>query len=171
MLWLQSKTRRSLLHYPEAIYLFSFLKVGVVMTGMFAGVFLLYTNGLLIRQRKKELGLYTIFGLEKKHIAKVLMLESLLLTTTGLVAGIVLGIVLGKLFFLVLLKLLHLDSGLTFQFLTEALMQTGICFIVIGVFILFYNLFSVMKAKPVELLYAAHKGGQLPFFCMGKSLF
>ena len=143
---------------PGSYIFVQFLKVGVVMTGIFAGVFLLYTNGLLIRQRKKELGLYTIFGLEKKHIAKVLILESMLLTTAGLVAGIVLGIVLGKLFFLVLLKLLHLDSGLTFQFLTEALVQTGICFIVIGVFILFYNLFSVMKAKPVELLYAAHKG-------------
>ena len=143
---------------PGSYIFVQFLKVGVVMTGIFAGVFLLYTNGLLIRQRKKELGLYTIFGLEKKHIAKVLILESMLLTTAGLVAGIVLGIVLGKLFFLVLLKFLHLDSGLTFQFLTEALVQTSICFIVIGVFILFYNLFSVMKAKPVELLYAAHKG-------------
>ena len=112
---------------PGSYIFVQFLKVGVVMTGIFAGVFLLYTNGLLIRQRKKELGLYTIFGLEKKHIAKVLILESMLLTTAGLVAGIVLGIVLGKLFFLVLLKLLHLDSGLTFQFLTEALMQTGIC--------------------------------------------
>ena len=150
---------------PGSYIFVQFLKVGVVMTGMFAGVFLLYTNGLLIRQRKKELGLYTIFGLEKKHIAKVLMLESLLLTTTGLVAGIVLG----KLFFLVLLKLLHLDSGLTFQFLTEALMQTGICFIVIGVFILFYNLFSVMKAKPVELLYAAHKGDNYHSFVWVKA--
>ena len=154
---------------PGSYIFVQFLKVGVVMTGMFAGVFLLYTNGLLIRQRKKELGLYTIFGLEKKHIAKVLMLESLLLTTAGLVAGIVLGIVLGKLFFLVLLKLLHLDSGLAFQFLTEALMQTGICFIVIGVFILFYNLFSVMKAKPVELLYAAHKGDNYHSFVWVKA--
>ena len=154
---------------PGSYIFVQFLKVGVVMTGMFAGVFLLYTNGLLIRQRKKELGLYTIFGLEKKHIAKVLMLESLLLTTAGLVAGIVLGIVLGKLFFLVLLKLLHLDSGLTFRFLTEALMQTGICFIVIGVFILFYNLFSVMKAKPVELLYAAHKGDNYHSFVWVKA--
>ena len=154
---------------PGSYIFVQFLKVGVVMTGMFAGVFLLYTNGLLIRQRKKELGLYTIFGLEKKHIAKVLMLESLLLTTAGLVAGIVLGIALGKLFFLVLLKLLHLDSGLTFQFLTEALMQTGICFIVIGVFILFYNLFSVMKAKPVELLYAAHKGDNYHSFVWVKA--
>ena len=154
---------------PGSYIFVQFLKVGVVMTGIFAGVFLLYTNGLLIRQRKKELGLYTIFGLEKKHIAKVLILESMLLTTAGLVAGIVLGIVLGKLFFLVLLKLLHLDSGLTFQFLTEALMQTGICFIVIGVFILFYNLFSVMKAKPVELLYAAHKGDNYHSFVWVKA--
>lgn len=143
---------------PGSYVFVQFLKVGVVMTGLFAGVFLLYTNGLLIRQRKKELGLYSIFGLEKKHIARILCYESLLLTVAGLVAGIALGVVLGKLFFLILLKLLHLDSGLTFQLLTEALMQTGICFIFIGVLILFYNLLSVIKAKPVELLYASHKG-------------
>ncbi len=155
---------------PGSYIFVQFLKVGVVMTGMFVGVFLLYTNGLLIRQRKKELGLYTIFGLEKKHIAKVLMLESLLLTAAGLVAGILSGVVLGKLFFLILLKLLHLDSGLAFQFLTKAAMQTSICFIIIGVLILFYNLFSVMKAKPVELLYADHKGDDYHSFVCLKAL-
>ncbi len=155
---------------PGSYIFVQFLKVGVVMTGMFVGVFLLYTNGLLIRQRKKELGLYTIFGLEKKHIAKVLMLESLLLTAAGLVAGILSGMVLGKLFFLILLKLLHLDSGLAFQFLTKAAMQTSICFIIIGVLILFYNLFSVMKAKPVELLYADHKGDDYHSFVWLKAL-
>ena len=155
---------------PGSYIFVQFLKVGVVMTGMFVGVFLLYTNGLLIRQRKKELGLYTIFGLEKKHIAKVLMLESLLLTAAGLVAGILSGVVLGKLFFLILLKLLHLDSGLAFQFLTKAAMQTSICFIIIGVLILFYNLFSVMKAKPVELLYADHKGDDYYSFVWLKAL-
>ena len=155
---------------PGSYIFVQFLKVGVVMTGMFAGVFLLYTNGLLIRQRKKELGLYTIFGLEKKHIAKVLMLESLLLTAAGLVAGILSGVVLGKLFFLILLKLLHLGSGLAFQFLTKAAMQTSICFIIIGVLILFYNLFSVMKAKPVELLYADHKGDDYHSFVWLKAL-
>ncbi len=155
---------------PGSYIFVQFLKVGVVMTGMFVGVFLLYTNGLLIRQRKKELGLYTIFGLEKKHIAKVLMLESLLLTAAGLVAGILSGVVLGKLFFLILLKLLHLDSGFAFQFLTKAAMQTSICFIIIGVLILFYNLFSVMKAKPVELLYADHKGDDYHSFVWLKAL-
>ncbi|MCM1212561.1 MAG: ABC transporter permease [Blautia sp.] len=156
---------------PGSYIFVEFIKVGVVMTGLFAGVFLLYTNGLLIRQRKKELGLYNIFGLEKKHIAKVLMLESLLLTTGGLVAGIVFEVFLGKLFFLILLKLLHLDSGLVFQFSTEAIWQTIICFIMIGVIILLYNLFSVIRAKPVELLYAAHKGDTYHSFVAVKAIF
>ena len=60
---------------PGSYIFVQFLKVGVVMTGMFAGVFLLYTNGLLIRQRKKELGLYAIFGLEKNNIAKEIGIE------------------------------------------------------------------------------------------------
>ena len=125
---------------PGSYIFVQFIKVGVIMTGLFAGVFLLYTNGLLIRQRKKELGLYNIFGLEKKHIAKVLMLESLLLTAAGLIAGIILGVFLGKLFFLILLKLLHLDSGLAFQFGIEALTQTIAWFVVIGILILLYKI-------------------------------
>lgn len=143
---------------PGSYIFVQFLKVGVVITGLFAGVFLLYTDQLLIRQRKKELGLYNIFGLEKKHIARVLCYESLLLTVVGLLIGITLGVCLGKVFFLVLLKLFHLDSGLAFHFVKSAFMQTIICFAVIGLLILLYNLISVGKAKPVELLYAANKG-------------
>ncbi|MCM1221801.1 MAG: ABC transporter permease [Lachnospiraceae bacterium] len=156
---------------PGSYIFVELIKVGVVMTGLFAGVFLLYTNGLLIRQRKKELGLYHIFGLEKKHIAKVLMLESLLLTAAGLTMGIILGVFLGKLFFLILLKLLHLDSGLAFRFGIEALAQTIAWFVVIGILILLYNLFSVIRAKPVELLYAAHKGDTYHSFVAVKAVF
>ena len=155
---------------PGSYIFIQFLKIGVVLTGLFAGVFLLYTNQLLIRQRKKELGLYSIFGLEKKHITRILCYENLLLTATGLVTGTILGMCLGKMFFLILLKLLHLDSGLTFQFSTAALTQTAVCFSVIGILILLYNLFSVRKAKPVELLYADRKGDTYRSFVVLKAL-
>lgn len=154
---------------PGSYIFIQFLKTGVVLTGLFAGIFLLYTNQLLIRQRKKELGLYSIFGLEKKHIARILCCENLLLTAAGLVAGIILGMCLGKMFFLILLKLLCLDSGLTFQFSTSALQQTAVCFAVIGILILLYNLFSVGKAKPVELLYADRKGDSYHSFVVLKA--
>jgi len=70
-----------------------------------------------------------------------------------------------------LLKLLHLDSGLAFQFGIEALTQTIAWFVVIGILILLYNLFSVIKAKPVELLYAAHKGDTYHSFVVIKAVF
>ena len=155
---------------PGSYIFIQFLKIGVILTGLFAGVFLLYTNQLLIRQRKKELGLYSIFGLEKKHITRILCYENLLLTAAGLVMGTILGMCLGKMFFLILLKLLHLDSGLTFQFSTAALTQTVVCFSIIGIFILLYNLFSVRKAKPVELLYADRKGDTYRSFVVLKAL-
>lgn len=143
---------------PGSYIFVQFLKVGVVLTGLLAGVFLMYTNQLLLRQRKKELGLYNIFGLEKKHMARVLCCESLLLTAAGIAAGVFLGIALGKLFFLILLKLLHLGSGLAFHFSKAAFIQTIACFAGIGIMILLYNLLAVNRAKPIELLYAAHKG-------------
>lgn len=155
---------------PGSYIFVEFLKVGVVLTGLFAGVFLLYTNQLLIRQRKKELGLYNIFGLEKKHIARVLCYESLTLTVTSLMAGIILGLCLGKMFYLILLKLLHLDSGIAFNFSKLALIQTIVCFTVIGMIILVGNLFSVKKARPIELLYAANKGDTYQSFVALKSI-
>ena len=46
--------------------------LGDIIVALFSVIFLYYTNSFLIKRRKKELGLYNILGLEKRHIAKVL---------------------------------------------------------------------------------------------------
>ena len=45
-------------------------QIGVI--GIFAVIFLFYTNSFIIKRRKKELGIYNILGMEKRHIARVL---------------------------------------------------------------------------------------------------
>ena len=47
------------------------LAMGVFVVGVFVCVFLFYTNSFIMKRRKKELGVYNILGMEKKHIAKV----------------------------------------------------------------------------------------------------
>lgn len=42
---------------------------------IFSIIFLFYTNNFLIKRRTKELGLYNILGMEKKHIYKVIFLK------------------------------------------------------------------------------------------------
>lgn len=155
---------------PGSYVFIQFLEAGVIMTGIFSGVFLLYTNKFLIKQRKKELGLYNIFGLEKKHIAKLLCYEIILISSVGIGIGILLGACLGKIFFLILLKLLRLNSNLTFHFSIQAMIQTIFCFVIIGIIIVIYNIFSVAKSKPVELLYAANKGDNYRSFTKIKAI-
>ena len=49
-----------------------FLALGSVIIGIFAVVFLFYTNSFLLRRRKRELGLFNVLGLEKRHLARVM---------------------------------------------------------------------------------------------------
>lgn len=53
------------------------LLLGVIIVGLFAAIFLFYTNSFIMKRRKRELSVYNILGMEKKHIARVLFLEML----------------------------------------------------------------------------------------------
>ena len=48
------------------------LQVALVVSFIFSGVFLFYTNSFLMKRRKKEIGLYNILGMEKKHISYIM---------------------------------------------------------------------------------------------------
>ena len=71
----------------------AFMRMGVGIIGFFAVLFLFYTNSFLVKRRKKEFGLFNILGMEKRHIARVLLFETLYTIIISLGLGIVLGIV------------------------------------------------------------------------------
>ena len=133
------------------------LGMGTWITGLFAVIFLFYTNSFLMKRRKKELGLYNILGMEKKHIARVICCETLYILLVSLVAGLALGLLLNRLLFLVLLNLLRTDIPLQFEWSEKALATTLILFGVLFFFICLNSLRQIHLAKPIELL----KGGQM----------
>ena len=48
------------------------------LTGGFSLIFLFYTNSFLIKQRKKELGLYQVMGMDKKNLSLMMLWETLI---------------------------------------------------------------------------------------------
>lgn len=84
--------------------------MGTYIIGLFAVIFLIYSNSFLAKRRKKEFGLFQILGMEKKHLAKILFFESLYLWAASLGIGILLGVLLYRLLFLVLMKLTGLNG-------------------------------------------------------------
>ena len=64
--------------------------------GVFALIFLFYTNSFLTRRRKKEFGLYNILGMGKKNLIRVLAWESLMTAGISIGCGLLSGIVFSK---------------------------------------------------------------------------
>ncbi len=137
--------------------LITILNLGNIVIGIFSLIFLFYTNSFLIKRRKNEFGLFNILGMEKKHIAKIIVWETCIVTVTSLVLGIVSGIVVGKLMFLLLNYILHFEIPLTYFVSIKSLGITLVLFIGIFVLTLLNNLRQIHLAKPIELL----RGGQV----------
>ena len=92
----------------------SMMGLGVFVIGLFAVLFLFYTNSFIIKRRKKELGLYNILGMEKRHIAHILFRETLLIAVCSLALGLGLGIVFSRVLFWLLGLLLGTDLAVAF---------------------------------------------------------
>lgn len=133
------------------------MHMGVIIVGLFSVIFLYYTNSFLIKRRKKELGLYNILGLEKRHIAAVLTLETVLSALLSIGSGLIIGVLLDRLMFLVLRNLLAFDVTMTYAFHWQSVIWTVIVFAAIFLLLLLANLVQVGRAKPIELL----RGGQV----------
>lgn len=138
------------------------LNLGICVIGFFSVIFLFYTNSFLIKRRKKELGLYNILGMEKKHIARVLFLETFFVALISIVVGLLGGILISKLMFLVLLKILNFDVPMGFSISTQSLIITIILFGIIFILTLLNNLREIHLSKPIELLNGGQVGEKEP---------
>ena len=138
------------------------MRLGQVLIALFSGVFLYYTNSFLIRRRKKELALYNILGLEKRHIFRILLDETLLTALIGIGGGVLFGAVLDKVMYLVLLNLMHFDVTQAFHLYPEALLSSAAVFLVIFALILLANFRQIRKIDPIQLLHSEHMGEREP---------
>ena len=85
------------------------LRYAVAVVMIFSLIFLFYTNSFLVKRRKKEFGLYYILGMEKRHISRVILWETIYTAILSLLFGIACGILFSKLVFLGLLKILKME--------------------------------------------------------------
>lgn len=138
------------------------LGLGIWVIAIFGAIFLFYTNSFLMKRRKKELGLYNILGMEKRHIAGVILSETLLTAAICLVLGLALGVLFSKVFFLILERLLGMADVLPFLIPPESILLTAVLFGCIFLVTALYNILQVRLSKPIELLHGGETGEKEP---------
>ncbi len=147
---------------PGAKDLGLILRLGIGVIGIFAVIFLFYTNSFIIKRRKKELGIYNILGMEKRHIAKILSKEAFFTAIIAIGGGLVTGVLFHKLACMLLYRMIGFNGGITFSFSKKGIMITAILFAIVYLLTYIYDLFQVQLANPIELLQSGNKGEREP---------
>lgn len=143
-------------------YVLICLRLGQIVIGLFVTIFLFYTNSFIMKRRKKELGIYNILGMEKKHISKVLILENIITSCISVVGGLAFGIVFNKLLMMLLYKLIKFDTPIHFTISKTGIVSSVVLFAIIYTMTLIYNLLQVKLANPIELLRSGNVGEKEP---------
>ncbi len=138
------------------------LGFGYITIAIFSSLFLFYTNSFIVKRRRKELGLYNVLGMGKRHIAAVMFCENAMVGMLGLILGLGSGILLSKLSQMCLFKLM--GSVAPFEFYVN--IPVGVITVVIysAVFFLIYlsSLRKLGTASPIELLRESSVGEKEP---------
>ena len=149
-------------HANGYYYVQMMMSMGMFVAFAFSIIFVFYINGFLMKQRKRELGLYNILGMEKRHIAHIIFRETLVLAALSLVVGIGLGILFSGLMFLVLGALLGASVSFRFFVPALALQWTAVLFAAIFLLTMCYNILQVRLSNPIQLLHGGEVGEKEP---------
>lgn len=138
------------------------LGFGALVVALFSLALILYTNGFLMKRRQQELGLYNILGMEKRHMARLLLWEGVYTALICIGGGLLLGILLSKLFLLLLCAIIRTSVPFGFEVPGEAVLYTVVAFGGIYLFTFLLNLFRLGRVKPIELLKGTESGEREP---------
>lgn len=136
--------------------------MGVYIIAFFSLIFLFYTNSFIIKRRKREIGVYNILGMEKRHIARVLFIETVYVAVLAIAGGLLVGIGSSKLILMMLYRLLDVEENVIFVVTKAGITYAIPYFCILYLLIFGYNLLQIRLSNPVALLHGSNVGEKEP---------
>lgn len=137
-------------------------RLGVGIIVIFSYIFLFYTNSFIIKRRKKEIGVYNILGMEKRHLSKVLFVETIYSAIISLVCGIIVGITFSKFILMVLYGIIGIHKTVEFFVNIHGIILCVVSFGILFLLTFLYNFMQIKLANPIELLRGTNVGEREP---------
>lgn len=143
-------------------YIKTIMGMGVYIIAFFSLIFLFYTNSFIIKRRKREIGVYNILGMEKRHIARVLFIETVYVAVLAIAGGLLVGIGSSKLILMMLYRLLDVEENVIFVVTKAGITYAIPYFCILYLLIFGYNLLQIRLSNPVALLHGSNVGEKEP---------
>ena len=134
------------------------LQLGLVVVTLASAIIVLYANSFVMKNRSKELGVYGMLGLEKRHLIGMTFKELLIFGLVTVTAGIGIGALFDNLIFALLLKLAKMKVELVATFQWSVVLSILLVFGVIFLVIVFLNAVRIIRMDALQLSREKAKG-------------
>lgn len=131
-----------------------FFQIAGIMLIVIVGIFTVSANGIFLRRRSREIGLYQLIGLSKGWVARYLIIENILLGLGALLAAIICGALISRLFAMILLNLLGLEGIVGISFSAPAAFKTAMVYLLITVITSIQMMQTVYRSTLLNLFQA-----------------
>ena len=134
------------------------LQLGLVVVTLASAIIVLYANSFVMKNRSKELGVYGMLGLEKRHLIGMTFKELLIFGLVTVTAGIGIGALFDNLIFALLLKLAKMKVELVATFQWSVVLSILLVFGFIFLVIVFLNAIRIIRMDALQLSREKSKG-------------
>lgn len=134
------------------------LGFGMIVVMLAVAIMVFYANSFVMKQRSKEFGVYSILGLEKKHLLLMTFLENLVFAASTILSGLLLGLALDKLFYALLLKAMQMPVLLASTFQLKSLVTVLIYLFGIFALVSLFNIGKLGLTDSLKLVQGKKRG-------------
>ena len=138
------------------------MRLGILVMYNISFFFLMGVSRFVIKQRKKELGLYSVLGMQKKHIIRVQFIENFIVYLISAVTGTVVGIVLTKLMQLGILKLYNQEADFGWDIQIGPTIINAAAFAVFFFVFFLINAIGILRTNTLEYMKEQARGEKKP---------
>ena len=129
-----------------------------------------YANGFVMKNRSKELALYSVLGMEKKHLLIMTLWELLFFYVLTVGVGLGLGLLFDRLIFALLLKCMGLPVVIQSTFQLGAVLDTLLGLALAFGLILLLNSFRLLRYSSLHLMQQKKAGEKKGRFLLVQTL-
>ena len=134
------------------------LQLGLIVVTLASAIIVLYANSFVMKNRSKELGIYGMLGLEKRHLIGMTFKELLIFGLVTVTAGIGIGALFDNLIFALLLKLSKMKVDLVATFQWSVVLSILLVFGLIFLVIVLLNAIRIIRMDALQLSREKAKG-------------
>ncbi|MGG5736038.1 MULTISPECIES: FtsX-like permease family protein [Bacillus cereus group] len=132
-------------------YVFVSMSFAQSIIYLFTFFFILYSMGMFLKTRKRELGILMMLGMTKYQLKRLIFFENIMIGIGAIIFGILSGMLFSGVLIFVAPMILKLDISLSYYIPMKAIVVTSIMFFILFIIISLFSAGMVHKNKIMKL--------------------